>query len=571
MALSNQGFGSGLTQGFEMMDNFYMNEAKKKSYLDESARADRSMELKELQETRLQDAADESQKATDRGLMEKAAKQSIYNLQSALESGQVLDQEDLDNLSSTGFDLMDMADPAWMEALNYFKSGMNDKSLIIGSADFNRHFNVMFKSELQKGAGSIVDTYSLEDSRPPQLANPQSMPTKANQRQTNITGQIISKRALQTYVLPQGGIGADIEVTYRKEDGTTGTYIAPMTKHRQTAGEGDNEVGVSLSDVINKGYGKVALATAYAPYLEKIKAHRTQQGLNPVVAPEIVTRANIIVKEGDNFAAFAKQALGDAYQQLKEQGVDMGAFGGLDSVGLQSLMNEKGIRYDQGAMAAYLQNLKASEEKYAEARRMLTVNSPKPAEASPLDMYSQGWGVPDQKDPLMKVIETNQTKAKIANTNNPVVDVGGIPKEETTTDTDADQSFNATTMGANVANILNGNGGLTPQQIAAQQALTRSAQQNANALTGRPKLRANKNITQGQLSTTLSQNQTSAQTLVGKFLNNPKAQDDLKASLANDPAQVKVLEDLYQFAQSNPTSFSAQQIKLIGYLTTLAP
>ena len=569
MALSNQGFGSGLTQGFEMMDNFYMNEAKKKSYLDESARADRSMELKELQETRLQDAADESQKATDRGLMEKAAKQSIYNLQSALESGQVLDQEDLDNLSSTGFDLMDMADPAWMEALNYFKSGMNDKSLIIGSADFNRHFNVMFKSELQKGSGSIVDTYSLEDSRPPQLANPQSMPTKANQRQTNITGQIISKRALQTYVLPQGGIGADIEVTYRKEDGTTGTYIAPMTKHRQTAGEGDNEVGVSLSDVINKGYGKVALATAYAPYLEKIKAHRTQQGLNAVVAPEIVTRANIIVKEGDNFAAFAKQALGDAYQQLKELGVDMGAFGGLDSVGLQSLMKEKGIRYDQGAMAAYLQNLKASEEKYAEARRMLTVDSPKPAEASPLDMYSQGWGVPDQKDPLMRVIETNQTKAKIASTNNTVV--GGIPKEETTTDTDADQSFNATTMGANVANILNGNGGLTPQQIAAQQALTRSAQQNANALTGRPKLQANKNITQGQLSTTLSQNQASAQTLVGKFLNNPKAQDDLKASLANDPAQVKVLEDLYQFAQSNPTSFSAQQIKLIGYLTTLAP
>ena len=569
MALSNQGFGSGLTQGFEMMDNFYMNEAKKKSYLDESARADRSMELKELQETRLQDAADESQKATDRGLMEKAAKQSIYNLQSALESGQVLDQEDLDNLSSTGFDLMDMADPAWMEALNYFKSGMNDKSLIIGSADFNRHFNVMFKSELQKGSGSIVDTYSLEDSRPPQLANPQSMPTKANKRQTNITGQIISKRALQTYVLPQGGIGADIEVTYRKEDGTTGTYIAPMTKHRQTAGEGDNEVGVSLSDVINKGYGKVALATAYAPYLEKIKAHRTQQGLNPVVAPEIVTRANIIVKEGDNFAAFAKQALGDAYQQLKELGVDMGAFGGLDSVGLQSLMKEKGIRYDQGAMAAYLQNLKASEEKYAEARRMLTVNSPKPAEASPLDMYSQGWGVPDQKDPLMKVIETNQTKAKIASTNNTVV--GGIPKEETTTETDADQSFNATTMGANVANILNGNGGLTPQQIAAQQALTRSAQQNANALTGRPKLRANKNISQGQLSTTLSQNQTSAQTLVGKFLNNPKAQDDLKTSLANDPAQVKVLEDLYQFAQSNPNSFSAQQIKLIGYLTTLAP
>ena len=571
MALSNQGFGSGLTQGFEMMDNFYMNEAKKKSYLDESARADRSMELKELQETRLQDAADESQKATDRGLMEKAAKQSIYNLQSALENGQVLDQEDLDNLSSTGFDLMDMADPAWMEALNYFKSGMNDKSLIIGSADFNRHFNVMFKSELQKGAGSIVDTYSLEDSRPPQLANPQSMPTKANKRQTNITGQIISKRALQTYVLPQGGIGADIEVTYRKEDGTTGTYIAPMTKHRQTAGEGDNEVGVSLSDVINKGYGKVALATAYAPYLEKIKAHRTQQGLNPVVAPEIVTRANIIVKEGDNFAAFAKQALGDAYQQLKEQGTDMGAFGGLDYVGLTSLMNEKGIRYDQGAMAAYLQNLKASEEKYAEARRMLTVNSPKPAEASPLDMYSQGWGVPDQKDPLMRVIETNQTKAKIANTNTNNTVVGGIPKEETTTDTDADQSFNATTMGANVANILNGNGGLTPQQIAAQQALTRSAQQNANALTGRPKLRANKNITQGQLSTTLSQNQTSAQTLVGKFLNNPKAQDDLKASLANDPAQVKVLEDLYQFAQSNPTSFSAQQIKLIGYLTTLAP
>ena len=569
MALSNQGFGSGLTQGFEMMDNFYMNEAKKKSYLDESARADRSMELKELQETRLQDAADESQKATDRGLMEKAAKQSIYNLQSALESGQVLDQEDLDNLSSTGFDLMDMADPAWMEALNYFKSGMNDKSLIIGSADFNRHFNVMFKSELQKGSGSIVDTYSLEDSRPPQLANPQSMPTKANQRQTNITGQIISKRALQTYVLPQGGIGADIEVTYRKEDGTTGTYIAPMTKHRQTAGEGDNEVGVSLSDVINKGYGKVALATAYAPYLEKIKAHRTQQGLDPVVAPQIVTQANIIVKEGDNFAAFAKQALGDAYQQLKELGVDMGAFGGLDSVGLTSLMNERGIRYDQGAMAAYLQNLKASEEKYAEARRMLTVNSPKPAEASPLDMYSQGWGVPDQKDPLMKVIETNQTKAKIASTNNTVV--GGIPKEETTTETDADQSFNATTMGANVANILNGNGGLTPQQIAAQQALTRSAQQNANALTGRPKLQANKNITQGQLSTTLSQNQTSAQTLVGKFLNNPKAQDDLKASLANDPAQVKVLEDLYQFAQSNPTSFSAQQIKLIGYLTTLAP
>ena len=569
MALSNQGFGSGLTQGFEMMDNFYMNEAKKKSYLDESARADRSMELKELQETRLQDAADESKKATDRGLMEKAAKQSIYNLQNALENGQVLNQEDLDNLSSTGFDLMDMADPAWMEALNYFKSGMNDKSLIIGSADFNRHFNVMFKSELQKGAGSIVDTYSLEDSRPPQLANPQSMPTKANKRQTNITGQIISKRALQTYVLPQGGIGADIEVTYRKEDGTTGTYIAPMTKHRQTAGEGDNEVGVSLSDVINKGYGKVALATAYAPYLEKIKAHRTQQGLNPVVAPEIVTRANIIVKEGDNFAAFAKQALGDAYQQLKELGVDMGAFGGLDSVGLQSLMNEKGIRYDQGAMAAYLQNLKASEEKYAEARRMLTVNSPKPAEASPLDMYSQGWGVPDQKDPLMKVIETNQTKAKIASTNNPVV--GGIPKEETTTDTDADQSFNATTMGANVANILNGNGGLTPTQIAAQQAVTNAAQRNANALTGRPKLSAQKNISQGQLSTTLSQNQTSAQTLVGKFLNNPKAQDDLKASLANDPAQVKVLEDLYQFAQSNPTSFSAQQIKLIGYLTTLAP
>ena len=502
-------------------------------------------------------------------LWKRQQKQSIYNLQSALENGQVLNQEDLDNLSSTGFDLMDMADPAWMEALNYFKSGMNDKSLIIGSDDFNRHFNVMFKSELQKGAGSIVDTYSLEDSRPPQLANPQSMPTKANKRQTNITGQIISKRALQTYVLPQGGIGADIEVTYRKEDGTTGTYIAPMTKHRQTAGEGDNEVGVSLSDVINKGYGKVALATAYAPYLEKIKAHRTQQGLNAVVAPEIVTRANIIVKEGDNFAAFAKQALGDAYQQLKELGVDMGAFGGLDSVGLQSLMKEKGIRYDQGAMAAYLQNLKASEEKYAEARRMLTVNSPKPAEASPLDMYSQGWGVPDQKDPLMKVIETNQTKAKIASTNNPVV--GGIPKEENTTDTPANQSFNATTMGANVANILNGNGGLTPAQIAAQQAALTAAQRNANALTGRPKLRANKNISQGQLSTTLSQNQTSAQTLVSKFLNNPKAQDDLKASLANDPAQVKVLEDLYQFAQSNPTSFSAQQIKLIGYLTTLAP
>jgi len=571
MALSNQGFGSGLTQGFEMMDNFYMNEAKKKSYLDESARADRSMELKELQETRLQKAADESQKATDRDLMEKAAKQSIYNLQSALENGQVLNQEDLDNLSSTGFDLMDMADPAWMEALNYFKSGMNDKSLIIGSDDFNRHFNVMFKSELQKGAGSIVDTYSLEDSRPPQLANPQSMPTKANKRQTNITGQIISKRALQTYVLPQGGIGADIEVTYRKEDGTTGTYIAPMTKHRQTAGEGDNEVGVSLSDVINKGYGKVALATAYAPYLEKIKAHRTQQGLNAVVAPEIVTRANIIVKEGDNFAAFAKQALGDAYQQLREQGTDMGAFGGLDYVGLTSLMDEKGIRYDQGAMAAYLQNLKASEEKYAEARRMLTVNSPKPAEASPLDMYSQGWGVPDQKDPLMKKIEKSQMEAKIASTNNPVV--GGIPKpkKETTTDTDANQSFNAKTMGFEVANILNGNGGLTPAQIAAQQAALTAAQRNANVLTGRPKLRANKNITQGQLSTTLSQNQTSAQTLVSKFLNNPKAQDDLKASLANDPAQVKVLEDLYQFAQSNPTSFSAQQIKLIGYLTTLAP
>tara|TARA_R110002096_G_C14150898_1_gene683948 strand:- start:48 stop:587 length:540 start_codon:yes stop_codon:yes gene_type:complete len=32
-------------------------------------------------------------------------------------------------------------------------------------------------------------------------------------------------------------------------------------------------------------------------------------------------------------------------------------------------------------------------------------------------MYSQGWGVPDQKDPLVKVIEENQLKAKIASTN----------------------------------------------------------------------------------------------------------------------------------------------------------
>jgi hypothetical protein len=169
----------------------------------------------------------------------------------------------------------------------------------------------------------------------------------------------------------------------------------------------------------------------------------------------------------------------------------------------------------------------------------------------------------------MKKIEKNQMEAKIASTNNPVA--VGIPKNETKTDTDANQSFNATTMGFEVANILNGNGGQTPAQLAAQQAALTAAQLRANALTGRLKLRANKNISQGKLSTTLSQNQTSAQTLVSKFLNNPKAQDDLKASLANDPAQVKVLEDLYQFAQSNPTSFSAQQIKLIGYLTTLAP
>ena len=398
MALSNQGFGSGLTQGFEMMDKFYMNEAKKKSYLDDAARADRSMELKEdafkiTQEN--QELALADRKKSD---LKEAAEKAAFSIKSAYDSGRMADQKDLDTMKEFGFDVQQAATPEFTEAVNYFQSGL----MKVGTTEFNKYMNVLFKGEINRGVGDIVTVNETPDTYNRMMIPQGGMPNKPE----TINGKITGKKVMQTYALPNGMMGADLLISYQRDDGSIGTYEAPMTKFRSTVGKGDNEVGHPMSSILDSGFGKIALSTAFAPYRAQINAINDKQGWSSKISESDKGLAGIYVQQAKDASALATKALGDSYTQITAAGMNiddlLNQFNG-DVNAIAAATNAKGLTVNEGAISQYLSLMKKSEDLYAKASAIFSKTSEDAVQSSN-DLMRQrampsdlGWGLRNPK------------------------------------------------------------------------------------------------------------------------------------------------------------------------------
>ena len=398
MALSNQGFGSGLTQGFEMMDKFYMNEAKKKSYLDDAARADRSMELKEdafkiTQEN--QELALADRKKSD---LKEAAEKAAFSIKSAYDSGRMADQKDLDTMKEFGFDVQQAATPEFTEAVNYFQSGL----MKVGTTEFNKYMNVLFKGEINRGVGDFVTVNETPDTYNRMMIPQGGMPNKPE----TINGKITGKKVMQTYALPNGMMGADLLISYQRDDGSIGTYEAPMTKFRSTVGKGDNEVGHPMSSILDSGFGKIALSTAFAPYRAQINAINDKQGWSSKTSESDKGLAGIYVQQAKDASALATKALGDSYTQITAAGMNiddlLNQFNG-DVNAIAAATNAKGLTVNEGAISQYLSLMKKSEDLYAKASAIFSKTSEDAVQSSN-DLMRQrampsdlGWGLRNPK------------------------------------------------------------------------------------------------------------------------------------------------------------------------------
>ena len=458
MALSNQGFGSGLTQGFEMMDKFYMNEAKKKSYLDDAARADRSMELKEdafkiTQEN--QELALADRKKSD---LKEAAEKAAFNIKSAYDSGRMADQKDLDTMKEFGFDVQQAATPEFTEAVNYFQSGL----MKVGTTEFNKYMNVLFKGEINRGVGDIVTVNETPDTYNRMMIPQGGMPNKPE----TINGKITGKKVMQTYALPNGMMGADLLISYQRDDGSIGTYEAPMTKFRSTVGKGDNEVGHPMSSILDSGFGKIALSTAFAPYRAQINAINDKQGWSSKISESDKGLAGIYVQQAKDASALATKALGDSYTQITAAGMNiddlLNQFNG-DVNAIAAATNAKGLTVNEGAISQYLSLMKKSEDLYAKASAIFSKTSEDAVQSSN-DLMRQrampsdlGWGLrnPKQQNQIDIAAELGKgstSDAKVKTTNEPIVEADNSFDQEEMSQTvkdELDSLMNPTSVATN--------------------------------------------------------------------------------------------------------------------------
>ena len=458
MALSNQGFGSGLTQGFEMMDKFYMNEAKKKSYLDDAARADRSMELKEdafkiTQEN--QELALADRKKSD---LKEAAEKAAFNIKTAYDSGRMADQKDLDTMKEFGFDVQQAATPEFTEAVNYFQSGL----MKVGTTEFNKYMNVLFKGEINRGVGDIVTVNETPDTYNRMMIPQGGMPNKPE----TINGKITGKKVMQTYALPNGMMGADLLISYQRDDGSIGTYEAPMTKFRSTVGKGDNEVGHPMSSILDSGFGKIALSTAFAPYRAQINAINDKQGWSSKISESDKGLAGIYVQQAKDASALATKALGDSYTQITAAGMNiddlLNQFNG-DVNAIAAATNAKGLTVNEGAISQYLSLMKKSEDLYAKASAIFSKTSEDAVQSSN-DLMRQrampsdlGWGLrnPKQQNQIDIAAELGKgstSDAKVKTTNEPIVEADNsfdqVEMSQTVKD-ELDSLMNSTSVATN--------------------------------------------------------------------------------------------------------------------------
>jgi len=458
MALSNQGFGSGLTQGFEMMDKFYMNEAKKKSYLDDAARADRSMELKEdafkiTQEN--QELALADRKKSD---LKEAAEKAAFSIKSAYDSGRMADQKDLDTMKEFGFDVQQAATPEFTEAVNYFQSGL----MKVGTTEFNKYMNVLFKGEINRGVGDIVTVNETPDTYNRMMIPQGGMPNKPE----TINGKITGKKVMQTYALPNGMMGADLLISYQRDDGSIGTYEAPMTKFRSTVGKGDNEVGHPMSSILDSGFGKIALSTAFAPYRAQINAINDKQGWSSKISESDKGLAGIYVQQAKDASALATKALGDSYTQITAAGMNiddlLNQFNG-DVNAIAAATNAKGLTVNEGAISQYLSLMKKSEDLYAKASAIFSKTSEDAVQSSN-DLMRQrampsdlGWGLrnPKQQNQIDIAAELGKgstSPAKVKTTNEPIVEADNSFDQEEMSQTvkdELDSLMNPTSVATN--------------------------------------------------------------------------------------------------------------------------
>ena len=458
MALSNQGFGSGLTQGFEMMDKFYMNEAKKKSYLDDAARADRSMELKEdafkiTQEN--QELALADRKKSD---LKEAAEKAAFNIKSAYDSGRMADQKDLDTMKEFGFDVQQAATPEFTEAVNYFQSGL----MKVGTTEFNKYMNVLFKGEINRGVGDFVTVNETPDTYNRMMIPQGGMPNKPE----TINGKITGKKVMQTYALPNGMMGADLLISYQRDDGSIGTYEAPMTKFRSTVGKGDNEVGHPMSSILDSGFGKIALSTAFAPYRAQINAINDKQGWSSKISESDKGLAGIYVQQAKDASALATKALGDSYTQITAAGMNiddlLNQFNG-DVNAIAAATNAKGLTVNEGAISQYLSLMKKSEDLYAKASAIFSKTSEDAVQSSN-DLMRQrtmpsdlGWGLrnPKQQNQIDIAAELGKgstSTAKVKIIDEPIVEADNSFDQEEMSQTvkdELDSLMNPTSVATN--------------------------------------------------------------------------------------------------------------------------
>ena len=458
MALSNQGFGSGLTQGFEMMDKFYMNEAKKKSYLDDAARADRSMELKEdafkiTQEN--QELALADRKKSD---LKEAAEKAAFSIKSAYDSGRMADQKDLDTMKEFGFDVQQAATPEFTEAVNYFQSGL----MKVGTTEFNKYMNVLFKGEINRGVGDFVTVNETPDTYNRMMIPQGGMPNKPE----TINGKITGKKVMQTYALPNGMMGADLLISYQRDDGSIGTYEAPMTKFRSTVGKGDNEVGHPMSSILDSGFGKIALSTAFAPYRAQINAINDKQGWSSKISESDKGLAGIYVQQAKDASALATKALGDSYTQITAAGMNiddlLNQFNG-DVNAIAAATNAKGLTVNEGAISQYLSLMKKSEDLYAKASAIFSKTSEDAVQSSN-DLMRQrampsdlGWGLrnPKQQNQIDIAAELGKgstSTAKVKIIDEPIVEADNSFDQEEMSQTvkdELDSLMNPTSVATN--------------------------------------------------------------------------------------------------------------------------
>ena len=458
MALSNQGFGSGLTQGFEMMDKFYMNEAKKKSYLDDAARADRSMELKEdafkiTQEN--QELALADRKKSD---LKEAAEKAAFSIKSAYDSGRMADQKDLDTMKEFGFDVQQAATPEFTEAVNYFQSGL----MKVGTTEFNKYMNVLFKGEINRGVGDFVTVNETPDTYNRMMIPQGGMPNKPE----TINGKITGKKVMQTYALPNGMMGADLLISYQRDDGSIGTYEAPMTKFRSTVGKGDNEVGHPMSSILDSGFGKIALSTAFAPYRAQINAINDKQGWSSKISESDKGLAGIYVQQAKDASALATKALGDSYTQITAAGMNiddlLNQFNG-DVNAIAAATNAKGLTVNEGAISQYLSLMKKSEDLYAKASAIFSKTSEDAVQSSN-DLMRQrampsdlGWGLrnPKQQNQIDIAAELGKgstSTAKVEIIDEPIVEADNSfdqPEMSQTVKDELDSLMNPTSVATN--------------------------------------------------------------------------------------------------------------------------